>query len=281
MSLLELIERADERALAASAVACLDRCLPLLAGPDGPEPLRPLWASCEDGREWAIRLAAVRTAMDDEAVSDGPAARVRAMLGAAPSDFDPAPLREWADACSLVALEIHGRFDAPDGEAPRGRGRPAEGGARRRGGRRGAAGGRGTGAAGPDPGDPRGDRRHGGQRGRGAQGPGPVRRGAPGAARGDVTPGPHPGVTAEAAFSAFRGGRAPERRRREGRPGSADRGVPIVGTASPLNSSECCAWLFSQGRSGARCPSGSPRIQGNSGGKSWGVRFSSPGEIGE
>ncbi|MFJ7325569.1 hypothetical protein ACIQVN_04860 [Streptomyces cyaneofuscatus] len=118
MSLLELIERADERALAASAVACLDRCLPLLAGPDGPEPLRPLWASCEDGREWAIRLAAVRTAMDDEAVSDGPAARVRAMLGAAPSDFDPAPLREWADACSLVALEIHGRFDAPDGEPP-------------------------------------------------------------------------------------------------------------------------------------------------------------------
>ncbi|MFC8288753.1 hypothetical protein [Streptomyces cyaneofuscatus] len=118
MSLLELIERADERALAASAVACLDRCLPLLAGPDGPEPLRPLWASCEDGREWAIRLAAVRTAMDDEAVSDGPAARVRAMLGAAPSDFDPVPLREWADACSLVALEIHGRFDAPDGEAP-------------------------------------------------------------------------------------------------------------------------------------------------------------------
>ncbi|MCD9902506.1 hypothetical protein LUR56_26625 [Streptomyces sp. MT29] len=118
MSLLELIERADERALAASAVACLDRCLPLLAGPDGPEPLRPLWASCEDGREWAIRLAAVRTAMDGEAVSDGPAARVRAMLGAAPSDFDPAPLREWADACSLVALEIHGRFDAPDGEVP-------------------------------------------------------------------------------------------------------------------------------------------------------------------
>ncbi|MCX4654699.1 hypothetical protein ACIOHB_16685 [Streptomyces microflavus] len=118
MSLLELIERADERALAASAVACLDRCLPLLAGPEGAEPLRPLWASCEDGREWAIRLTAVRTAMDHESVTDGPAARVRAMLGAAPSDFAPAPLREWADACSLVALEIHGRFDAPDGDAP-------------------------------------------------------------------------------------------------------------------------------------------------------------------
>lgn len=116
MSLLELIGRADERALAASAVACLDRCLPLQAGPEGPEPLRPLWAACEEGREWAIRLAAVRTEMDREPATDGPAARVRAMLGAAPSDFAAAPLREWADACSLVALEIHGRFDAPDGD---------------------------------------------------------------------------------------------------------------------------------------------------------------------
>ncbi|WP_103530315.1 hypothetical protein [Streptomyces sp. SM11] len=118
MSLLELIARADERTLAASAVACLDRCLPLLAGPAGTEPLRPLWASCEDGREWAMRLAAVRTAMDHESVTDGPAARVRAMLGAAPSDFAPVPLREWADACSLVALRLHGRLDAPDDASP-------------------------------------------------------------------------------------------------------------------------------------------------------------------
>ncbi|MEV1044711.1 hypothetical protein [Streptomyces sp. NPDC049916] len=113
MSLLELIERADERALAAGALACLDRCLPLLAEPDGPEPLRPLWASCEDGREWAIRLAAARTAMDQAPVPDGPAALVRAMLAAAPSDFAAAPLREWADGCSLLALRVHGLFDAP------------------------------------------------------------------------------------------------------------------------------------------------------------------------
>jgi hypothetical protein len=115
MSLLELIERADERALAAGALACLDRCLPLLAGP-GAEPLRPLWASCENGQDWAIRLAAVRTGMEHASVSDGPAALVRTMLGAAPSDFAAVPLREWADACSLVALRIHGRLDAPDGD---------------------------------------------------------------------------------------------------------------------------------------------------------------------
>ncbi|MEV5257008.1 hypothetical protein AB0L02_02975 [Streptomyces anulatus] len=115
MSLLELIERADERALAAGALACLDRCLPLLAGP-GAEPLRPLWASCESGQDWAIRLAAVRTGMEHASVTDGPAALVRTMLGAAPSDFAAVPLREWADACSLVALRIHGRLDAPDGD---------------------------------------------------------------------------------------------------------------------------------------------------------------------
>ncbi|MEV7653484.1 hypothetical protein AB0O39_04850 [Streptomyces anulatus] len=115
MSLLELIERADERALAAGALACLDRCLPLLAEP-GAEPLRPLWASCENGQDWAIRLAAVRAGMEHESVTDGPAALVRTMLGAAPSDFAAVPLREWADACSLVALRIHGRLDAPDGD---------------------------------------------------------------------------------------------------------------------------------------------------------------------
>ncbi|MFJ6804897.1 hypothetical protein ACIQRK_02450 [Streptomyces anulatus] len=115
MSLLELIERADERALAAGALACLDRCLPLLAGP-GAEPLRPLWASCENGQDWAIRLAAVRLGMEHASVTDGPAALVRTMLGAAPSDFAAVPLREWADACSLVALRIHGRLDAPDGD---------------------------------------------------------------------------------------------------------------------------------------------------------------------
>ncbi len=60
MTLVELIGRADERSLAASAVACLDRCLPLLEyvegaeriGLDTDEALRPLWAAVEGGDAW-------------------------------------------------------------------------------------------------------------------------------------------------------------------------------------------------------------------------------------
>ena len=55
MSLVDLIAQADERALAASGLACLDRCVPLLGGDD--EFLRPLWASLVEGREWDQRLA--------------------------------------------------------------------------------------------------------------------------------------------------------------------------------------------------------------------------------
>jgi hypothetical protein len=117
MSLLELIARADERGLAASGLACLDRCLPLLTDGGEPEPLRPLWTSCEDGQEWATRLVAVRESLDSTDITDGTAVQVRTMLGAAPSDFDAGPLREWADACSFVALDVHREFDLPGGGA--------------------------------------------------------------------------------------------------------------------------------------------------------------------
>ncbi|MFD9503536.1 hypothetical protein [Streptomyces sp. NPDC060035] len=121
MSLLELIALADERGLAAGGLACLDRCLPPPAEGEEPEPLRSLWASCESGQEWATRLAAVRAALDGDATGAGgaprsgdtPAIRVRAMLAAAPCDFAMVPLRAWADACSLVALDIHRSFDFP------------------------------------------------------------------------------------------------------------------------------------------------------------------------
>ncbi|MGW2278837.1 hypothetical protein [Streptomyces sp. NPDC001770] len=152
MNLWDLIARADARALAASGLACLDRCLPPAPEGDGPEPLRPLWASCEDGTAWAARLAAARetvAALDPPTAPvipaqtasaapgapdrpDGslplsggvsgpgsgfgpgePLARIRAVLDAAPETFEAAPLRVWADACSLLSLEIHRRADQP------------------------------------------------------------------------------------------------------------------------------------------------------------------------
>ncbi|MGW1462962.1 hypothetical protein ACWCPT_01220 [Streptomyces sp. NPDC002308] len=130
MNLWDLIARADARALAASGLACLDRCLPPAPEGDGPEPLRPLWASCEDGTAWAARLAAARetvAALDappgtaDGEVPGAFLARIRATLDAAPEIFEAGPLRVWADACSLLSLEIHRRADqpsTPDPDAP-------------------------------------------------------------------------------------------------------------------------------------------------------------------
>ncbi|MCX5399289.1 hypothetical protein [Streptomyces sp. NBC_00102] len=128
MNLWDLIARADARALAASGLACLDRCLPPAPEGEGPEPLRPLWASCEDGTAWAARLTAARgtVAALDEPAGAGeapgePLARIRAVLDAAPETFEAGPLRAWADACSLLSLEIHRRADqppAPEAGAP-------------------------------------------------------------------------------------------------------------------------------------------------------------------
>ncbi|MFD3436118.1 hypothetical protein ACFWU3_01275 [Streptomyces sp. NPDC058685] len=113
--LRELIAQADERGLAASGLACLDRCLPLLASES--DVLRPLWAGLVDGAEdWSVRLGAAREAMESETVSDEAAVLVRQMLGAAPSEWEREPLREWADDCSVAALELHHRFDASPGD---------------------------------------------------------------------------------------------------------------------------------------------------------------------
>ncbi|MEU6013264.1 hypothetical protein ABZ826_04130 [Streptomyces sp. NPDC047515] len=107
MSLLELIAAADERGLATSAVACLDRCLPQPAEGVDPDPLRPLWAGCADGSLWPERLAGARAALDAAADAEGTAPQIRKLLGEAPADRAEPGLREWADACSLLALEVH------------------------------------------------------------------------------------------------------------------------------------------------------------------------------
>nr|WP_255955666.1 hypothetical protein [Streptomyces sp. ODS25] len=136
MGLVDLIAIADERALAATGVACLDRCLPVLGGAD--EALRPLWSSLTDGTGWSDRLAAARTALKDAGTrvatpgKQDPEDEARAfalrMLAYAPDTLPPglsAPagsaerraLHRWADVCSLAALHVHNLLDAT-GETP-------------------------------------------------------------------------------------------------------------------------------------------------------------------
>ncbi|TGB09476.1 hypothetical protein [Streptomyces sp. MZ04] len=128
-SLVELIAEADERGLAASGLACLDRCLPLLGG--GDEVLRPLWGSLAEGGAWDAALAVARAALtggasqeaggfSEEAVGDEAVTLAHRMLGAVPAARSAAELREWADACSVAALQIHRLLDTmPDGGSQR------------------------------------------------------------------------------------------------------------------------------------------------------------------
>ncbi|MFM9449944.1 hypothetical protein [Streptomyces europaeiscabiei] len=141
MSLVELIAQADERGLAASGLACLDRCVPLLGGDD--EVLRPLWAGLvDDGEGWGEKVAKVRgelapAASDSDLESDpesdsdsGGDVRfasgsgsggdekivllARRMLDAVPLERSGEALREWADVCSVSALRIHQLLDPLD-----------------------------------------------------------------------------------------------------------------------------------------------------------------------
>jgi hypothetical protein len=129
MSLVELIGQADERGLAASGLACLDRCIPLLGGDD--EVLRPLWAGLADdagAAEWGERLEQVRGKLggefgtadggDGESDAGGSGSGedeavllARRMLAAAPVERSAAGIRAWADTCSVAALRIHRLLD--------------------------------------------------------------------------------------------------------------------------------------------------------------------------
>ncbi|MGW8720758.1 hypothetical protein ACWGNR_15860 [Streptomyces althioticus] len=118
MSLEELIAQADERGLAVSGVACLDRCVPLLGGDD--EALRPLWGTLAGGPsdgDWGEVLQQTREKLDaaaDEAAAGGAgeaAELARGMLATAPLDRSGTALRQWADRCSADALRIHQLLD--------------------------------------------------------------------------------------------------------------------------------------------------------------------------
>ncbi|MFF9147155.1 hypothetical protein ACF1BN_20055 [Streptomyces sp. NPDC014861] len=117
--LRERIDGADERGLAAAGLACLDRCLPLLA-PERAEVLRPVWAAVArgGGGAWTESVAKARVELEGaggEAAGDGGVvAMVRAMLDGVPADWAEAPLRAWAERCSTVALAVHRLHDVTD-----------------------------------------------------------------------------------------------------------------------------------------------------------------------
>ncbi|MFE9447187.1 hypothetical protein [Streptomyces sp. NPDC006739] len=118
MSLVELIAQADERGLAASGLACLDRCVPLLGGDD--EALRPLWGSLADDADWGQALDKARAALGgtgaEEPGEDEAVRLTRRMLDAAPDASTGAGLRLWADGCSVASLQVHRLLDpAEDG----------------------------------------------------------------------------------------------------------------------------------------------------------------------
>ncbi|MFE2555399.1 hypothetical protein ACFXGT_05090 [Streptomyces sp. NPDC059352] len=130
-SLLELIDGADERGLAAAGLACLDRCLPLLAADRG-DALRPVWAAVArgDGGAWGEAAAKALAELDAEGGDGTGEAAVREMLATAPPAWTAEALRAWAGACSVTALDLHGRFDAagvPDGLVERCRAGDADG----------------------------------------------------------------------------------------------------------------------------------------------------------
>ncbi|WP_274561521.1 hypothetical protein [Streptomyces spiramyceticus] len=121
MTLVELIGRADERSLAASAVACLDRCLPLLEyvegagriGLDTDEALRPLWVAVEGGDAWLgqlRRVAAVVQRVAGAAPGELAPFAIR-MASAVPAAYHGPELRDWAEDCSAAVLEVHLRLD--------------------------------------------------------------------------------------------------------------------------------------------------------------------------
>ncbi|MEU9911798.1 hypothetical protein [Streptomyces sp. NPDC051001] len=118
MSLVELIAQADERGLAASGLACLDRCVPLLGGDD--ELLRPLWASLADTGDWGAGLEVARGKLGggEDADEDAAVLLARRMLDAAPATPDAAEVRVWADACSVASLQIHRLLDPAADDAP-------------------------------------------------------------------------------------------------------------------------------------------------------------------
>ncbi|WP_415952521.1 hypothetical protein [Streptomyces sp. KLOTTS4A1] len=115
MGLVELIAQSDERGLAASGLACLDRCLPVLGAED--DTLRPLWAALASDTPWAPLVDAVRESVPRGTADETTATLTHRMLDALPADRSGPDLRTWSDACSTAALQIHRTLD-PTADGP-------------------------------------------------------------------------------------------------------------------------------------------------------------------
>ncbi|MFD3515343.1 hypothetical protein [Streptomyces sp. NPDC058657] len=155
--LTERMDRADERGLAVSALACLDRCLPLLeyvggsrpagaggsAGADGAAwsggsggadglpradglsgvdteaALRPLWEAAEGGEAWLGRLreAAAGVVTAVGETDFGPAGALRRAADV-PQVYEAGELRRWARECSAAALAVHRHLDGGREDGP-------------------------------------------------------------------------------------------------------------------------------------------------------------------
>ncbi len=114
MGLVELIAQSDERGLAASGLACLDRCLPVVGAAD--DTLRPLWAALAEDTPWGPLVDPVRGVVPRHGDGEAHALTLR-MLDALPADRSGPALRTWADACSTAALQVHRTLDAA-GDGP-------------------------------------------------------------------------------------------------------------------------------------------------------------------
>ncbi|CAM5260805.1 hypothetical protein GCM10010329_04690 [Streptomyces spiroverticillatus] len=124
VELTDRISRADERALAVSALACLDRCLPLLeyeagVAVDSDAALRPLWEAAEGGEEWLSRLRQA-AALVVRAVTQTESAPVAVLRRAAavPRVYAADELRIWAGECSAAALAVHRYLDGDRDDGP-------------------------------------------------------------------------------------------------------------------------------------------------------------------
>ncbi|WP_313897037.1 hypothetical protein [Streptomyces sp. GC420] len=104
---MDQFSHADERSLAASGTACLERCF---FESETAEVLRPVWLAVGNGETW---LAELRTAVESllSALDEEAAADARASVGPLPSAYTKEELLDWAAHCSAAALEFHQRVD--------------------------------------------------------------------------------------------------------------------------------------------------------------------------